>query len=277
MWSVRWCLLLASVSCVVPRARVLEMEDRHVKEAAAMQIAAQAATSRAEASDLRATTALQREQETAKALNASEANVDALTRETAALLKDRTRLRASVSDMEQALRELARRKEASEARMASYRDLLQRFSVLIDAGRLSVKIVEGRMVVELATDVLFSSGSAKLSDQGGDALDDVAQVLASLGERTFQVEGHTDNVPIATERYPSNWELASDRALVVVRRLIAGGVSPAHISASSHAEHQPVSDNETAGGRAQNRRIEIVVVPDLSLLPGHEELNALGG
>jgi len=276
MLSVRWCLLLLCVGCVVPKARVVEMQDRHVKEAAALQIANQAAAARADASDKLATSSMQRERETAAALQSSQASVDSLTRETAALLKDRTRLRASVSDMEQALRELARRKEASEARMASYRDLLERFSALIDAGRLSVKIVDGRMVVELATDVLFGSGSAKLSEQGGEALDDVAQVLASLGERTFQVEGHTDNVPIATERYPSNWELASDRALVVVRRLIDGGVTPERISASSHAEHQPVSDNGTADGRARNRRIEIVVVPDLSLLPGHEELKALG-
>jgi chemotaxis protein MotB len=252
------------------------MQDRHVKEASALQIASQAATARAEESEQRETSALDRERETATALAGAQGRVDTLTRETAALLKDRTRLRASVSDMEQALRELARRKEASEARMASYRDLLDRFSALIDAGRLSVKIVDGRMVVELATDVLFASGSAKLSDQGGDALDDVAQVLASLGERTFQVEGHTDNVPIATERYPSNWELASDRALVVVRRLIDAGVLPERVSASSYAEHQPVSDNKSADGRSQNRRIEIVVVPDLSLLPGHEELKALG-
>jgi chemotaxis protein MotB len=69
--------------------------------------------------------------------------------------------------------------------------LLGKFKKLIDAGKLKVKIVDGRMVVELATDVLFDSGSAKLSDAGKAAIVEVSQVLATIGERSFQVEGHT--------------------------------------------------------------------------------------
>lgn len=195
----------------------------------------------------------------------------------AALLKDRTQLKATLEETETALKDLALRRAAAEERVAQYRDLLGRFKALIDAGRLQVKIVDGRMVVELATDILFDSGKAELSENGKKALLEVAQVLASIPERHFQVEGHTDNVPIANERFPSNWELASARSIVVVRTLIAGGLTPDRVSGASFSEFHPVADNGTPTGRASNRRIEIVVVPDLSLLPGSEELKKAAG
>lgn len=143
--------------------------------------------------------------------------IDALNAEKASLLKDKTALKGSVKEMEDALMELARRKAAADARVAEFRDLLDRFKALIDAGKLKVKIVDGRMVVELATDVLFSSGSADLSKDGEAALIEVSGVLASIPDRRYQVEGHTDDDPIQTAQYPSNWELASGRALVVTK------------------------------------------------------------
>jgi chemotaxis protein MotB len=204
-----------------------------------------------------------------------EAQIETLSSEKAALVKDRTALRASVQEMEQALAELRKRKAAAEKRVIEFRELLTRFKTLIDAGRLQVRIANGRMVVALATDVLFASGSAKLSPEGKEAILAVAEVLAQIPDRRYQVEGHTDNVPIATERFPSNWELASARAITVVRVLREGGVSAERVSGASYGEFQPVSDNGTAAGRTANRRIEIVLVPDLSLLPGFEELTAL--
>jgi chemotaxis protein MotB len=204
-----------------------------------------------------------------------EARIETLTGEKAALVKDRTALRASVKEMEQALAELRKRKAAAEKRVLEFRELLARFKTLIDAGQLQVRIANGRMVVALATDVLFSSGSARLSSEGEEAILAVAEVLAQIPDRRYQVEGHTDNVPIATERFPSNWELASARAITVVRVLREGGVLPERVSGASYGEFQPVSDNGTPEGRAANRRIEIVLIPDLSLLPGFEELTAL--
>ncbi len=271
-----WIIWVALSGCVVPRARVRDMEAEHLKVVAAMQVDLDAASARERQlnRDLDDQTtrgdALDRELATTKDAR------DALTSEKANLIKDRSRLRASVADMEEALRDLAARKAASEARVTAYKDLVGRFSDLIDAGRLSVKIVDGRMVVEMATDVLFASGRADLSEEGGQALDEVAAVLKELESRRFQVEGHTDNVPIATERFPSNWELASARAIGVVTRLVEGGVPADRVSASSYAEHRPVADNTEAEGKAANRRIEIVVVPDLSLLPGTDELEAIG-
>ena len=131
------------------------------------------------------------------------------------------------------------------------------------------------MVVEMATDVLFGSGSARLSGDGRAAVQEVAGVLAELSGRRFQVEGHTDNVPIRTAQFPSNWELASARAITVVNEMIEAGVPNENVSAASFGEFKPAADNETPEGRAANRRIEIVLVPDLSTLPGFDELRRL--
>lgn len=191
----------------------------------------------------------------------------------ASVLSDNKHLEASVEQMQQALAELDARKRAAEARVQEFRDLLARFKPLMDTGKLTVKIVDGRMVVVLATDVLFASGQAKLSAEGQQAIQEVGALLASLGDKRFQVEGHTDSVPIKSKLFPSNWELAAARALTVVKTMIEVGMSPERISGASFGEYKPTATNETAEGKTLNRRIEIVLVPDLSTLPGFEELN----
>jgi len=192
--------------------------------------------------------------------------------ELAEVLKDRSKLAASVEDMQQALAELKRLRARAEARAAAFRNVLAKFQNLIDGGKLKAKIVDGRMVLELQTDILFGSGSADLSEEGGATIREVGGLLASIPDRTFQVEGHTDNVPIKTKRYPSNWELASARAINVVKEMVEAGMNPDRVSAASFADTRPTASNETDEGRAQNRRIEIVIVPDLSQLPGAEDL-----
>lgn len=194
----------------------------------------------------------------------------------AQLLKDRSRLKASVQDMQRALSELESRRAKAEARIREFRSLIDRFKPLIDTGRLRVKMVDGRMVVELATDVLFASGSAKLSKEGREALAEVSTVLSSMNGRRFQIEGHTDNVPINTRAFPSNWNLAALRAITVTQTMIEAGMPGERVSAASFGEYKPASDNDSKEGRSANRRIEIVLVPDLTSLPGFEELNDLG-
>ncbi len=190
----------------------------------------------------------------------------------ARMLKDQKGLQGEVTRMQQALDELERRKAKAEARMKEYQDLVARFQSMIDAGTLSVKIVNGRMVVELASDILFASGSSSLSKEGKDAIAEVATILASIPERDFQIEGHTDNVP----GKQSNWMLGAQRAVGVVQHMIDSGMPPERISAASYAEFRPVDTNRTTEGKARNRRIEIVVVPDLSQLPGFSELAGTG-
>jgi chemotaxis protein MotB len=152
-----------------------------------------------------------------------------------------------------------------------YEEVLARFRTLIDGGRLTVSIVNGRMVIHLPQDILFESGSANLSRDGRQTLGEVAGVLAELTDRRFQVEGHTDNVPISTARFPSNWELSAARSLSVVHLLTEQGVSPENLSGAGYGEHQPVASNENPENRRRNRRIEIVMLPNLNLIASTPE------
>jgi chemotaxis protein MotB len=194
----------------------------------------------------------------------------------ARLLAEQGQLTADIQEMTQALLELARQQQEAQGRIDEYMAVVDKFAELEAAGKLKVRVVNGRVVVELATDVLFASGRATLSPAGKDAIKEVGVILATLSDKRFQIEGHTDNVPIRTGQFPSNWELAADRSITVVKTLIEGGMLPESVSAASFAEYTPVSHNDSREGKAANRRIEIVMVPDLSQLPGFDELEKLG-
>ena len=88
-------------------------------------------------------------------------------------------------------------------------------------------------------------------------------MLATLADRRFQVAGHTDDVPIDTDRFPSNWELSTARALEVTRFLIGHGLKSTNVSAAGYAEFDPVASNADPHGRAKNRRIEITLQPNI--------------
>jgi len=211
----------------------------------------------------------QQKDEEIKRMEGERARLEA---ELAQTIKDRSALKASAAEMQAALAETNRRKAEAEKRLAEFKKILDQLRTMIDAGKLKVKIADGRMVLALASDVLFSSGSADLSPDGLATINEVASVLLTIPDRKFQIEGHTDNVPIRTTRFPSNWYLGAARAITIVNTMVAAGMSPAHLSAASYGEIKPVATNDSEQGRAANRRIEIVVVPDLSLLPGFDEL-----
>ena len=147
-----------------------------------------------------------------------------------------------------------------------YAQFVQRLQHMIDGGQLSVKIESGRLVIQLPNNVLFKSGHADVNPNGKKALKTLAEVLAQLAERRFQVEGHTDNRPINSAPYPSNWELSTARAIAVVRLLVMAGVNPQNLSAAGYGEYQPRADNSTEAGRKLNRRIEIIMLPNLEIL-----------
>jgi len=186
---------------------------------------------------------------------------------------NRKNMSQSIQQMKDALKEASDRKREIEKRLSEFRKLVQRFKSLTDTGELSIMIRDGRMVVVLPSDVLFSSGSSKLSAKGTATIQKVGQLFSTTPDKQFQVEGHTDNVPIRSAQFPSNWELASSRALRVLKLMIESGVPTKNISAASFADTKPVANNDTAQGKGLNRRIDIVIIPDLSLLPGYEELN----
>jgi len=189
----------------------------------------------------------------------------------------KTELEGSVANMKQALSELEARKAETEKRLAEFKELTSKFKELVDAGKLSIKVRNGRMMLALSTDILFSSGSAQLSATGTAAIKEVSGLLKDLDNRKFQIEGHTDNVPIHTKQFPSNWELASARSISVLNTMLAAGLPPERVSTASYGKFDPVEDNATDKGRTDNRRIAIVIVPDLSGLPGFDELNRMSG
>jgi chemotaxis protein MotB len=180
----------------------------------------------------------------------------------------------NVQDLSKLVEELRNKERQAQARLATFRNMLERFQKMIESGKLRVRIQRGRMVVELSENILFDSGKSELKKEGVAALTEVASVLASIADREFQIAGHTDNIPIKSSKFPSNWELSTARAVKVARALESQGVPANRLSAAGYAETQPVSSNDTPEGRQQNRRIEIVLMPNLDELP---DLSALEG
>ncbi len=167
----------------------------------------------------------------------------------------------------QAQLETMRQIEAeTKKRNEIYARFVSELQKMIDGGQLTVSIEKGRIVINLPDNVLFATGHSNVNPQGKEALKQIAAVLKEFSDRSFQVEGHTDNVPIKSSRYPSNWELSTARALNVVHLMIAEGVDAKNISAAGFGEFQPRADNETPEGRALNRRIEIIMLPNLEIL-----------
>ena len=266
------------------RAGLTGERDAARDEAARCGVQLGDATARADACEQRLAARdleLQQQAAAARAADLARQDLEADLREAqeqlARVLKDKARLGASIDDMKSALAAAAAREREAQKRVAEFKEFLARFKSLIDAGKLQVRIVEGRMVLTLPMDILFASGSAKLSKEGHQALLELGRGLAGIPERRFQVEGHTDDVPIKTATYPSNWELAAARSLGVVRALLEAGLAPDRVSAASYSEYRPRVANDGDTGRAANRRIEIVVVPDLTGLPGYDELVRLAG
>jgi len=147
-----------------------------------------------------------------------------------------------------------------------YEKFVSRLKTMIDGGQLTVSIEQGRIVINLPNNVLYKSGSANLNPEGEEALGQIALVLSQFSDRRFQIEGHTDNKPIKSARFPSNWELSTSRALTVVHLLTDLDVVPENISAAGFGEFRPRADNETEEGRQLNRRIEIIMLPNLDIL-----------
>jgi chemotaxis protein MotB len=183
-------------------------------------------------------------------------------------------------ELSQNLQELQRALEEYKARAAQLEKIKQRFELLraklqklTDLG-LKVEIRRNRMVIRLPGDVLFASGDDKLRKEGTKVLDQVADVIRNdkqLAARYFQVAGHTDDKPLKGGRFGDNWGLSTMRARSVLLYLIApvgtkeggGGLSQERLHAAGYGDTDPVAPNQTDEGRQQNRRVELVLMPDV--------------
>ncbi len=170
------------------------------------------------------------------------------------------------------MEEMRKAQEQAEKRAAQFRQMVAKFKSMIDAGKLQVEIRNGLMLVKLPDNILFDPGKTDLKSAGKEAIAQVTQILTTIEGRKFQVTGHTDNVPIKSGKFKSNWELSAQRAVEVVKFMGANGMDPKRLSAAGYADQLPVADNETDDGRRQNRRIEIVVQPNIEELPALDDV-----
>jgi chemotaxis protein MotB len=174
---------------------------------------------------------------------------------------------ASLNSTQQELDSLRKQKAEAEKRLAAQRALTERFRKMIDSGKIKIALRGGRMIMQLPSGVLFGSGKADLSADGKTVLSEVATVLKEFPDRKFIIAGHTDAEPLRGSKFKDNWELSTARSLTVTKYLITAGVAPTNLSAAGYGEFDPIGDNATDEGKANNRRIEIILVPNIEELP----------
>jgi chemotaxis protein MotB len=158
---------------------------------------------------------------------------------------------------EVALEDRARDIEAGLQRMAE--EVRESLGEMIDLENIRVRESPFWLELEVETDILFPSGSATISAPARPVLEQIADILTPF-PNPIRVEGHTDNVPISTAAFPSNWELSAARAANVVRLFQDSGITAERLAAIGMGEYRPIADNATAEGRNLNRRVLIVVL-----------------
>lgn len=125
--------------------------------------------------------------------------------------------------------------------------------------KLVSSVEERGLVVSIQETLLFGSGSADINNRARDILKSISTVLASSSNQ-IRVEGHTDNLPINTAKFPSNWELSVIRSTNVVQILQSAGITPSRLSAAGYGEYRPIASNDTIDGQSRNRRIDLIIL-----------------
>jgi chemotaxis protein MotB len=166
-------------------------------------------------------------------------------------------LKRKVSTLEKQQREEQRKFEEVKRKLES------RLGDQIASEEVSLKVGDRGLVIILSDDILFDSGKAELKREAFPTLDKVIGVIKTeVPDKNVGIGGHTDNVPITYSNWASNWELSTARATNVLHYMASKGVSPDKLSATGYGEHHPVVSNATDEGRARNRRVEIVILPE---------------
>lgn len=184
-------------------------------------------------------------------------------------------MRATIDDLEKQNRNLTRKLERErEARQeqvselkGTYDQLVGKLQQEIERGEITISELEGKLTVNMVERIIFASGEAEIKPQGLEVLRQVGNILKDVENKAIRIEGHTDNVPISSrlqETFPTNWELSAARAINVVRFLREKiGIPGEKLFACGFGKFRPIADNDTAEGRARNRRIQIVLVPEV--------------
>jgi chemotaxis protein MotB len=184
------------------------------------------------------------------------------------LSKNVSDLRQKVADLQEENRklgdEIAALQKAKEEKVkevsSTYEHLLENMKSEIAQGQVTISELKGKLTVNMEAAILFDSGKADVKTDGIAILLKMVPTLKEVKDKSIRIEGHTDNVPIRSAQFPSNWELSAARAINVAKYLQQQGLDPANLSAAAFSEFKPVADNATKEGRAKNRRIEITLV-----------------
>ena len=133
---------------------------------------------------------------------------------------------------------------------------------------VSLSMQDRGLVITFLDEILFDSGKAKIRPEADPVLDKVTSVITTkAADLNIGIEGHTDNAPIKYSGWKSNWELSTARATSVLHYLIDKGVLPEKLAAIGYGEFRPVASNDTPEGQRKNRRVEIVILPELKKTP----------
>jgi len=282
--AVSLAATIVGTACGVPKQKyeaAVSEADRNMKAADAQRARAEEcedqgrqAAERAEASERRAGELSERLTQLEQAASAASADAAHQRELVAQLAKTRELLEAEKANasaeaerQRQLAEQLQEEKTTLQAKSKEYEELSASLDQEIKAGQVKISELQGKVTVRMGEKVLFPSGSATISANGKATLAKVADAFGSVKDRMIRVEGHTDNVPIHSERFPSNWELSAARAIAVVRFLQERGIDPRLLGAAGYGEYQPIAPNDTADGRADNRRIEISLAAPLQALP----------
>ncbi|MHC1776518.1 MAG: flagellar motor protein MotB [Lentimicrobium sp.] len=178
-----------------------------------------------------------------------------------------TESKMTIADQAKRLKSLQGVIQSQRDVMTGLKNLISETLVNYMADELTVYVKDGNVYVSLAEKLLFKSGSDVVNPKGKEALKSLAQVIGSAKDIQVMIEGHTDNVPIKSKIFEDNWDLSTARASSIVRILtIDYGFDARRITASGKSEFHPVKANTTDEGRAENRRTEIILTPDLKEL-----------
>jgi chemotaxis protein MotB len=193
----------------------------------------------------------------------------AIQNEYASVQKDLTALsnesKMTISDQARRLKTLQALIQAQKDVMMKLKNSIADALMNYKSDELYVYIKDGNVYVSMEEKLLFKSGSDVVDPKGKEALKSLAMVLNSSNDIKVLIEGHTDNVPIKTNLFKDNWDLSAARAISILRILTKdNGFDPVRITASGRGEFHPVKTNDTAEGRAANRRTEIILSPDLN-------------
>jgi chemotaxis protein MotB len=212
-------------------------------------------------------------------LNECNATVKNLTTDKSSLLNQNNLMQNDLKELTTAskmtIAEQAKRLKSLQDMMQAQKDVMNNLkNSIADAlmnyksDELSVYTKDGNVYVSLQEKLLFKSGSDVVDPKGKEALKTLAIVLNSAKDITVMIEGHTDNVPIKTNKFTDNWDLSTARATSIVRFLTNkdNGFDPGRITASGKGEFHPVMPNETTEGRASNRRTEVILSPNMKEL-----------